>query len=124
MGWSRDLTRGFYIGRSTVYANMQTALWMNYDRVYIFGIDMCKVNGALHFYGNNPDVDDKVRVERFKKEADNYEKAYRTMKENERDRFRICSSYNPWEFAKMFGKMDHKTAIADIIKEADRMSSQ
>lgn len=124
LGWSRDLTQGFYIGRSTVYANMQTALWMDYSRVYIFGIDMCKVGGSLHFYGNNPDVDDDVRMSRFKKESDNYEKAYNTMNERERDRFRICSSYNPWPFAEMFGKIDHKKAIDVIIKEADEMSNK
>jgi len=118
-GFSRDLLRGFHIGRSTVYANMQTALWMDYDHVYIFGIDMCKVGGKLHFYGENPDVKPDVREERFKKEADNYERAYKIMKPGEK-RFTMCSAYNPWPFAEKFGKMDHKKAIPHILELANQ----
>lgn len=116
-GFSRDMTRGYHIGRSTVYANMQAALWMNYDKVYIFGIDMCEVGGQLHFYGVNPDVKPTDRVKRFKSEADNYLKAFHIMKDDERARFKICTSYNKWEFAELFGKIDHKLAINIIIKQ-------
>lgn len=119
-GFSRDLTRGFHIGRSTVYANMQTALWMKYDRVFIFGIDMCKVGDKLHFYGENPDVKPDVRESRFQKEADNYERAYRILKEDEKI-FTMCSSYNPWPFAEKFGKMDHKEAVPYILELAAEM---
>ena len=117
-GFSRDLTRGYHIGRSTVYANMQTALWMNYDKVYIFGIDMCEVGGQLHFYGVNPDVKPSDRVKRFKIESDHYLRAYHIMKEEERAKFKICTSYNKWEFAELFGKIDHKIAINIILGRA------
>jgi hypothetical protein len=36
-GFSDDLTSGMHIGSSSVYAAMQLAQWMDYDRVYIFG---------------------------------------------------------------------------------------
>lgn len=120
-GWSRDLTRGYHIGKSTVYANMQTALWMEYEKVYIFGMDMCRVNGKLHFYGVNPDVKEGIREKRFKREADNYERAYQIMRQDERERFVICSSYNPWPFANMFERIDHKTAVDKILTHADEM---
>lgn len=119
-GFSRDITRGYNIGRSTVYANMQTALWMNYDYVYIFGIDMCEVGGKLHFYGENPDVKPTDRVKRFKNEAENYSKAFHIMKEDERKRFKVCTSYNKWEFADLFGKIDHKIAINIILGQANK----
>lgn len=117
--FSKDLTRGFYIARSTVYANMQTALWMNYDNVFIFGIDMCLIDGKAHFYGQNPDVKTDERVRRFSKEAENYAKAYSILSPEERGKFRICSSYNPWAFADMFGRIDHKTAIPEILRLAN-----
>lgn len=119
-GFSRDLTRGYHIGRSTVYANMQTALWMNYDQIYIFGIDMCEVEGKVHFYGINPDVKPVDRVKRFKIEADNYLKAYHIMKEEERIKFTICSGYNNWEFAELYGKINHKQAVNIILNEANK----
>jgi hypothetical protein len=58
-GWSHDLLKGLHIGRSSVFASMQIAAWMDYDQVYIFGCDMhpLGLNGKLHFYGQNPDVD-------------------------------------------------------------------
>jgi len=118
-GFSKDLTRGFYIARSTVYANMQTALWMGYDNIFIFGIDMCLVDGKAHFYGQNPDVKTDERVRRFSKEAENYAKAYSILSPEERSKFRICSSYNPWSFADMFGRLDHKIAIPEILKLAN-----
>lgn len=123
-GFSRDLSRGFYIGRSTVYASMQTALWMGYSHVYIYGIDMCKVNingqELLHHYGVNPDVNPKVREERFKKEADNYDKLFNTLKETEKI-FTMCSSYNPWSFVNKYGRLDHKTAHEKILAHASNL---
>lgn len=117
--FSKDLTRGFYIARSTVYANMQTALWMGYDNIFIFGIDMCLVDGKAHFYGQNPDVKTDERVRRFAKEAENYAKAYSILSPEERNKFKMCSSYNPWAFADMFGKIDHKIAVLEILKLAN-----
>ena len=110
--FSKDLTDGYIIGQSSVYANMQTAAWMNYDKVFIFGVDMAPVNGALHHYGTNPDVKPEIRVERFKKEAKNYERMANSLGIELRKKFFFCSSYNPWPFPDLFNRVDHKNAIA------------
>ncbi len=114
-GFSKDLLKGFHVGRSTTYANMQTALWMGYDKVYIFGIDMCEVDGQLHFYGVNPAVEPSVRNGRFQKEAEFYAHAAELLNDSERSKFVFCSSYNPWGFVDKYCKLDHKIAIDYII---------
>jgi len=118
-GFARDLTNGFYIGRSTTYANLQTALWMGYERIYLFGCDMGAVNGQMHFYGKNPDVSDDNRAERFAREAEHYQYAASTLLEEERHKFYFCSSHNKWPFVKAFNYRDHKTVIHEIIEYAN-----
>lgn len=116
-GFSRDLIKGIHIGRSSVYASMQIALWMNYDHVFILGMDMNPngINGQLHYYGTNPDTDPSSRIKSFEKEAENYEfAATQVLTEEERKRFYICSDYNNWPFTKLFSKISHKTTISKI----------
>jgi len=115
-GFSRNLIDGFYIGRSTTYANLQTAHYMNYDKIFIFGIDMTEVGGKLHHYGVNPDVDPNNRKQRFSAEADHYSHAAKLLPEEYRKRYYFCSSYNPWNFVKEFNHLDHKTAVDFIMK--------
>lgn len=116
-GFSSDLMKGLHIGRSSVYAAMQIALWMNYNHVYIIGCDMDPngINGKLHFYGTNPDVNPDIRKDRFKKEAEYYDFAANALNAEERSRFTFCSSYNNWSFVNKFGKIDHKN-FNDAIK--------
>ncbi len=113
-GFSQDLVSGYYLGRSTVFANMQTALWMNYSKVYIFGVDMCAVGGQLHYYGVNPDVPEKTRLSRFANEAEHYNRAADSMIAEHRQKFIFCSSYNEWPFTRKFKSMSHKKAIGQI----------
>ena len=115
-GFSTDLVKGYHIGRSTTYANMQAALYMNYDRIYIFGIDMNSVNGSLHHYGVNPDVTPENRKSRFSEEARHYEFAAQKLSEDKRKRFIFCSSYNPFPFVNKFNKLDHKIAPDKILE--------
>lgn len=116
-GFSRDLTRGFYIGRSTVYANLQTAHWMQYDHVYCFGVDMNKdgINGQLWFYGVNPDAPIVQRKDRFKLEAEHYQHAAGELSDDERAKYTFCSTYNPWPFVSRFNQLDHRTAVQTIL---------
>lgn len=125
-GFSKNLHRGYYIGRSTTFANMQTAFWMNYDKVYIFGCDMSKSADLkkLHFYGTNPDVKPEIRVTRFQKEAEHYSLGAKQLSADERKRFVFCSSYNTWPFVDQFEKMDHKIAVDHILAKADGMLAQ
>lgn len=117
-GFSRDLTKGYYIGRSSTYAGMQIALWMNYDKVYIFGCDMAAVNGQLHFYGQNPDVNNEHRVERFKQEGESFLWAGQNLTAEERQKFVFCSNYNKFKFLEYFQKLDHLTAVDSILELA------
>jgi len=117
-GISRNLHDGYVIGKSSVYANIQTALWMNYDKIFIFGVDMCAVNGKLHYYGVNPDVKENIRLERFKKEADNYNIMASKLPDDIRKKIYFCSSYNTWPFVDKFNKWDHETALTKILEYA------
>ena len=121
-GFSRDASKGIYIGRSSVYAAMQIAMWMEYDKVYIFGCDMNPdgLNGKLHFYGDNPDVEPSIRKNRFKDEAAHYNHAAAMLSPEERSRFVFCTDYNPWDFVKEFEQMSHKDAVTYIIEQTNK----
>lgn len=125
-GFSLDLSQGYYVGRSTTYANMQTALWMNYDRIYILGMDMTAVEKdgkkILHYYGQNPDIANKNREERFKEESRSYEFASGYLQEADKKKFYICSTYNPWGFTSKFNKMPHEGITNEIINYANTIS--
>lgn len=114
-GFSVDMLQGFYIGRSTTFSAMQVAAWMGYEKIFIFGCDMCRVGKKLHSYGVNPDVPEKVREKRFKKEAEFYDVASKIMGEDLRNKYYFCSSYNPWPFIDKFKRMDQKVAIEYIL---------
>lgn len=114
-GWSYDVSIGYHIGRSSTFANMQVAHYMNYDKVYIFGCDMAQTE-KLHWYGQNPDVDNVTRAKRFQHEADNYQHVGEILPEEVRRKFYFCSSVNPWSFTGLFNKRDHKTAIQEILR--------
>jgi hypothetical protein len=118
-GFSRDMSKGLHIGRSSVYATMQIALWMGYEHIYIFGCDMNPegLNGKLHFYGVNPDVEPANRADRFKKEAEHYDTAAKTLNPEERSKFTFCTEYNPWGFVKEFNQMSHKD-VSKILEHA------
>lgn len=121
-GFSRDLAKGFYIGRSSTYSAMQVALWMNYSKIYIFGVDMCAVDGKLHYYGKNPDVSDTNRVQRFDREAESYmHAATSVLKQEDREKFVFCSSYNKYKFVDYFQRLDEKEAVSIIIEQANKL---
>lgn len=122
-GFSRDLTKGLHIGRSSVFAAMQIGYWMNYDHIYIFGCDMNPdgINGQLHFYGTNPDVNPESRKDRFAKEAEFYDYAADVLTPEERNRFTFCSSENHWKFVDKFNKLDHKIAIPIILEFSKKL---
>ena len=119
-GFSKDIATGYHIGRSSTYANMQVADYMNYDKIYVFGLDMCPVDGKFHYYGKNPDVSDEERKARFEKEAESYSWAGKNLSVDIRNKFVFCSNYNPWPFIQQFQRFDHKTAVNEILIEANK----
>ena len=123
-GFSRDLAKGLYIGRSSVFAAMQIAMWLAYEHVYIFGCDMNPegLNGKLHFYGVNPDVEPEIRKSRFESEANHYDHAATILTPEERKKFTFCSlGINPWPFIHEFNTLDHKTAADKIVEHASKL---
>jgi hypothetical protein len=117
-GWSRDLSKGLHIGRSSVYAAMQIGAWMDFEHVYIIGCDMNPegLGGKLHFYGNNPDVDPQIRKDRFKSEAEHYSYAADVMSAEERARFTFCSDYNHHAFVDKFSRISHKELVEYLLE--------
>jgi len=117
-GFSKDLAKGIHIGRSSVYAAMQIALWLEYQKIYIFGCDMNPdgINGNLHFYGVNPDVDPNKRKERFKNEAEYYDYAANILSESDKTKFVFCSSANNWPFVNKYNKLRHEIAVDKILE--------
>jgi hypothetical protein len=105
---------------------MQVAYYMGYDRVYIFGVDMCAdpKTGTLHYYGQNPDVSNVNRMSRFAAEAENYQWAGEHLPAETRGRFVFCSAWNPWSFVKLFASLDHKVAIEEILKYASTSTNR
>lgn len=119
-GWSRDLMKGLHICRSSVYASMQIAAWMNYDRIYIIGCDMnpAGIDGKLHFYGVNPDVEPTTRARRFEKESVAYNEAAIILDDHERKKFVFCSKgINPWEFMKKFPAIAPHETVSTILND-------
>tara|TARA_R110000868_G_scaffold45841_18_gene151849 strand:- start:164 stop:1609 length:1446 start_codon:yes stop_codon:yes gene_type:complete len=79
------------------------------------------INGKLHFYGDNPDVDPGTRKNRFKDEAVHYDHAATILNPEERSKFVFCTEYNTWGFIKEFGHMSHKDAVEHIIEQANNL---
>lgn len=122
-GFSLDPVSGYHIGRSSTYAAMQIANYMNFRRVFLFGVDMAEVNGVLHYYGQNPHVTNEIRKQRFEAEAKHYWWAATHLPAETREKFVFCSSYNPWPFLEHFGKLDHKSAIQDIFNYEEKLKN-
>jgi len=123
-GFSRDMTKGFHIGRSTTYAAMQVALYMGYNKIYIFGCDMSAVNGQMHRYGQNPDVANDNRAKRFAKEAEHFAYGTSNMKDYEKHKFTFCSRHNPFDFIKQYENLDERDAHETIILKADELMTK
>lgn len=123
IGFSRDLVANINIGFSSVYASLQIAMWMDYSRIYIFGCDMNPegLDGKMHYYGVNPDVNPKIRGERFERESRSYQFAATNLNNVEREKIVFCTEYNPWDFIKAFSHMSHKIAVDDIRLRANAM---
>ncbi len=78
------------------------------------------LNGQLHFYGTNPDVNPDIRKIRFKNEAEYYDYAATVLTDEEKSKFTFCSDYNNWDFVDQFNKISHKDAISTIINRVQK----
>jgi hypothetical protein len=123
-GFSRDMTKGFHIGRSTTYTSMQFSLYMGYNKIYIFGCDMGEVDGQMHRYGQNPDVSNQNRQQRFDKEAENFLWGTKSLKDYERQKFVFCSTHNKYEFVDFYERLDQQDAINIILAAGDELMTK
>lgn len=114
-GFSTNLVKGMYVGRSSVYAALQVGIWMGYDHIYVFGIDMTSVGGKVYPWGANPDVSDSNRLKRFKYEAESYDWLAGNVGPEIKNKITFCSKYNPWPFMKKFDRLDHVEAVKIIL---------
>ena len=119
MGFSRDLTGGWFVGKSSSYAALQVALWMRYERVFFLGVDMGEVNGSLWRYGDNPDISRAERLPRFETEARFFDHAARVLRPEERKRVYFCSSHNKYAFPDAFNRRDHRLIVSEILASAE-----
>jgi hypothetical protein len=123
-GFSRDMTKGLHVGRSTTYASMQMGLYMGYSKIYIFGCDMSSVNGQMHRYGQNPDVTNDNRAKRFAKEAENFEFGTSSLNSGEKNKFTFCSRHNPFSFTKQYENLDERDAHETILVKANELMTK
>lgn len=123
-GFSRDMTKGFHIGRSTTYAAMQVALYMGYNKIYIFGCDMSSIDGQMHRYGQNPDVSNENREKRFAKEAEHFSWGTSNLKDYEKHKFTFCTKHNPFDFIKQYENLDEEVAHRIILEKASELMTK
>jgi len=121
LGYSRDITRGVYVGMSSVFATLQIAMFMGFSKIYVVGCDMSESvdPGQTHFYGVNPDVLPEERVKRFKKEANWYDRMVEALSPEEKQKIVFCSKgVNKWPFTSHFTTMRPDEAVEYIIKDS------
>lgn len=119
MGFSRDLTGGWFVGKSSSYAALQVALWMRYPRIYFLGVDMGAVGGALWHYGQNPDITAGEPTPRFELEFRFFDHAAAVLSPEERKRVTFASAHNLYAFPDAFNRRDHRAIVPEILEAAE-----
>lgn len=120
VGFSHDPSKGIYIGMSSVYATIQIALYMSFNKIFVLGCDMnANVDiGRTHFYGVNPDVEPHERRKRFEKEANWYNYMAENVDIQTRNKIVFCSKdINIWPFMNSFHSVTPLETVDFIIKE-------
>jgi hypothetical protein len=125
LGYSRDITRGIYVGMSSVFATLQIAMFMNFERIYVVGCDMDEGmdSGQTHFYGVNPDVNPEERKKRFKKEANWYDRMVDILTDEEKEKIVFCNKgVNKWPFTSHFKTVTSEEATKFILEDTGNAS--
>lgn len=120
IGFSNDPSKGIYIGMSSVYATLQIAAYIGFNRIYVLGCDMNNTVdvGRTHFYGVNPDVNPNERKKRFEKEANWYNHMAEYLEPSIKNKIVFCSKgINPWPFVNSFNSVTPSETVDFITKE-------
>ena len=125
IGYSHDVSKGLYVGMSSVYATIQIATYMNFDKIFILGCDMNEsvdIN-RTHFYGVNSDVEPHERRRRFVKEANWYNHMAENVDVSIRNKIVFCSKgINTWPFMNSFSSVTPAETVDFILGEIKNVS--
>lgn len=114
LGFSLDLLKGLYVGMSSVYAVIQIATYMNFEKIFVLGCDMNNQvdSNQTHFYGVNQDVKPDIRKMRFEKEANWYNHMANNVSDDIKSKVVFCSKgVNPWPFMDNFQSVAPDEAV-------------
>ena len=114
LGFATDISTGLYMGFSSVYASMQIGIYMGYEKIFIFGLDMSAIGGKLYEWGSNPFVKDNERLKRFENEAKSYDYAADNLSSEVLSKFTLCSQFNPFPFVQKYRSIKYEEAICEL----------
>jgi len=103
-GFSIRTGQKLFIGHSTTYVAAQGAFVQGYDKIFIVGMDIGKVNGKLYEWGGNPYVSDSKRINRFIDEAKYWNWLSNYFPRSFRNRIYLCSKYLNYNWKDKFNK--------------------
>ena len=105
-GFSLDIEKEIFIGRSTTYIGLQFGVYAKYEKIFIFGVDM-NLEGKPYPWGSNlAGVSDRERRDRFKAEQAHWDVGANTISQDIKNKIWLISKYNQWPFFKKFQTLD------------------
>lgn len=123
--FSLDPSAGVHVGGTTTNVSLQMALYWDYDRVFIFGLDMCSIDGKLYEWGHHKVFGpkfDHARTKNFPHEAETLWAACDAMGKF-RNRVTVCSRHNRWPFVARLNRLDEREAV-DLILSSPTSRTQ
>lgn len=115
--FSLDPSKGVHVGGTTTNVVLQLARYWDYSRVFIFGLDMCRVGGNLYEWGDHKVFGKKYETRRersFAREAETLWAACDAMGEFG-NRIVVCSRHNRWPFMARLQRIDEREAVDHIL---------
>ncbi len=103
-GFTKDILGPIFSGYSSAYIGLQVAFYMGYESIYIFGLDMCDVDGEAYSYPKEENTQypgQESREKMFSLEANAFLFAFdNVLDEDDKGKIILCTENNPHEFAK------------------------
>lgn len=115
-GIGRDMLCGVRMGNSSGYVALQAALYMGFQDIYFFGLDMWKSeDGELWNFGENSGIRPETRLKMFEADAEYWNIGADQLTPDERAHIFVCSTLNPWPFVKKFTQLSPIKGVEKII---------
>lgn len=108
-------SNGVCLGKSTTYAALQIFLFLGYEKICVYGLDMTadKSGELYHNSRGNKFVPYDERLKRFQNSELKYYDNLPKLPEHLRERFYFVSDINPWPF---FEQMPHSRDMNTVPK--------